>query len=56
MLGKSFPFLIGLFTIVIIANSQTIINVPFNYSTIQTALNNAILNMYSLTCLIRVGD
>ena len=56
MIRKSFPFLIGIFTIVITANSQTIINVPFNYSTIHTALNNAILNMYSLTCLIRVSD
>ena len=56
MIRKSFPFLIGIFTIVITANSQTIINVPSDYSTIQIALNNAILNMYNLTCLIRVGD
>ena len=42
MLRKLFPFLIGLFAISITANSQTVINVPSDYSTIQAALNNAI--------------
>jgi len=41
MLRKLFPILIGLFAISITANSQSVINVPADYSTIQTALNNA---------------
>jgi hypothetical protein len=41
MLRKLFPFLIGLFAISITANSQSVINVPSDYSTIQVALNNA---------------
>jgi len=42
MLRKLFPILIGLFAISITANSQSVINVPADYSTIQIALNNAI--------------
>ena len=42
MLRKLFPILIGLFTLALSAHSQTVINVPSDYSTIQIALNNAI--------------
>ena len=42
MLRKIFFFINGLFTIALLVNSQNVINVPSDYTTIQVALNNAI--------------
>jgi hypothetical protein len=42
MLRKLFPLLIGLLTIALTTYSQSVINVPSDYSTIQAALDNAI--------------